>query len=184
MENGSSTSTTIKGKAIPSLSSDDAEAAIRRFQQFLTFETVSRTAPETGAYRACAEWLVSELEKIPVLQESRGGGRVFLLPEAPEHSPVVVACWKGTDESLPVILLNSHYDVVPVTPAWTRPAWEGHRENGRIYGRGTQDMKCVCMQYIEAIRRLSSSQNGGWKPSRSIYLTFVPDEGTNHDKCV
>lgn len=34
-------------------------------------------------------------------------------------------------------------------------------------------MKCVGMQYLEAIRRLKSS---GFQPKRSLYLSFVPDE--------
>ena len=34
-------------------------------------------------------------------------------------------------------------------------------------------MKCVGMQYLEAIRRLKSS---GFHPLRSVYLSFVPDE--------
>jgi aminoacylase len=34
-------------------------------------------------------------------------------------------------------------------------------------------MKCVCIQYVEAIRKLAA-QN--FQPARSIYLTFVPDE--------
>ena len=36
-------------------------------------------------------------------------------------------------------------------------------------------MKCVCMQYIEAIRVLVRDFPD-WKPARTIYLTFVPDE--------
>lgn len=34
-------------------------------------------------------------------------------------------------------------------------------------------MKCVGMQYLEAIRKLKAS---GFEPVRSIYLSFVPDE--------
>ena len=99
---------------------------------------------------------------------------VHLLLEAPEHSPVVLACWKGKDETLPIILLNSHYDVVPAAQVdWTVPAFEGLRKDGNIYGRGAQDMKCVCVQYIEAIRKLAST---GFTPERSIWLSFVPDE--------
>ncbi|TRZ01132.1 hypothetical protein DNTS_007855 [Danionella cerebrum] len=44
---------------------------------------------------------------------------------------------------------------------------------GNIYGRGTQDMKSVTIQYIEAIRRLKMS---GKRFPRTIHLTFVPDE--------
>jgi aminoacylase len=87
---------------------------------------------------------------------------------------VVVAHWKGTQPQLPVILLNSHYDVVPAAPEdWTLPPFEGIRKDGNIYGRGAQDMKCVCIQYMEAIRYLVTQK---FQPTRSIYLTFVPDE--------
>lgn len=34
-------------------------------------------------------------------------------------------------------------------------------------------MKCVGMQYLEAIRNLKAS---GFEPVRSVYLSFVPDE--------
>ena len=48
----------------------------------------------------------------------------------------------------------------------------------RLYGRGTQDMKIVCMQYIVAISRMVAD---GVTPARSVYLTFVPDEETGGD---
>ena len=56
------------------------------------------------------------------------------------------------------------------------PPFAGVRKNGNVYGRGAQDMKCVCLQYIEALRQIRL-QKPEWKPARSIYLTFVPDEG-------
>lgn len=40
------------------------------------------------------------------------------------------------------IVLSGHSDVVPVDPAdWTTPPFEAHRRDGRVYGRGTADMK-------------------------------------------
>ena len=90
------------------LTSEEAERAVESLCKFVTYETVSATAPTTGAYAECAKYIVSELEGLGFL------GDVHLLPEAPDHSPVVVAKWAGTDESLPIVLLNSHYDVVPV----------------------------------------------------------------------
>ena len=154
------------------LSDAEGEAAIERFCQFLRFPTVSSIAAENGAYVECASWLKNELEhKCKALDD------VFYLPEAPDHSPVVVALWKGRDESLPCILLNSHYDVVPAEDEdWTVPPFEGLRKDGRIYGRGSQDMKCVCLQYVEAISKLHALRPD-WKPERNVYLTFVPDEG-------
>lgn len=178
------------------LSDTEAEAAIERFQEFLRFETVSATGPSTGAYVKCAEFLQKELESIRNnSSNSSSNGKeqsdqdnnnlrshqllrdIHFLPEAPDHSPVVVAHWPGKDSSLPVLLLNSHYDVVPADlEAWTVPPFGAFRSpEGKIYGRGTQDMKCVCIQYIEAIRKLHAN-HPDWQPERDIYLTFVPDE--------
>ena len=155
---------------ITSLSAEEIEAAIGRFQEFIRFDTVSATSPTPGAYQRCAAFLKTQLESIPVLKD------VHFLKEAPDHSPVVVAHWAGKDTTLPILLLNSHYDVVPADfEKWTVPPFEALRKDGKIYGRGTQDMKCVCMQYLEAIRKLVQL-DPDWQPERSIYLTFVPDE--------
>lgn len=50
-------------------------------------------------------------------------------------------------------------DVVPVEQdKWVVDAFSGHvTEEGRIYGRGTQDMKSVAVQHLEAVRRLKES---------------------------
>ncbi|MBA0799033.1 hypothetical protein Gohar_009569, partial [Gossypium harknessii] len=89
--------------------------------------------------------------------------------------PIVLLQWPGSDPSLPSILLNSHTDVVPSEYSkWVHPPFGAHiDEQGNIFARGSQDMKCVGMQYLEAIRRLRSS---GFCPKRSLYLSFVPDE--------
>jgi aminoacylase len=151
------------------LTPSEAEDAISSFSKFLQFETVSATAPNTGAYREASQYLLQQLNSIPCLD------KIQCLEEAPDHSPVVVARWKGTDPTLPIILLNSHYDVVPAeTNDWTVEPFAGLRKDGRVYGRGAQDMKCVCIQYIQAIRKLNSMED--FQPTRSIYLTFVPDE--------
>lgn len=83
--------------------------------------------------------------------------------------------WFGTDHTLPAILLNSHTDVVPVSAShWTKDPFSAEMDSdGRIYARGAQDMKCVGIGYLEAIRRLKASE---FKPKRSIFLSFVPDE--------
>ncbi|XP_012257792.1 aminoacylase-1 [Athalia rosae] len=91
------------------------------------------------------------------------------------NKPIVIITWEGTEPSLPAILLNSHTDVVPVFPDhWTYPPFSAHMdEKGDIYARGSQDMKCVGIQYLEAIRRLKLN---GQRFKRTIHLSFVPDE--------
>lgn len=72
----------------------------------------------------------------------------------------------------PVLILNSHYDVVPAAlEDWTVDPFEAIRKDGKVYGRGAQDMKCVCVQYIEAIRKLHSI-HPEFRPQRTIHLTF------------
>lgn len=44
-------------------------------------------------------------------------------------------------------------------------------ENGKIYARGTQDMKSVGIQYLEAVRYLKEE---GQRFKRTIHLSFVP----------
>ena len=46
--------------------------------------------------------------------------------------------------------------------------------NGDIYARGTQDMKSVGIQHIEAIYRLKVEQKMTFK--RTIHLCFIADE--------
>jgi aminoacylase len=147
------------------LNRDEEVAAIDRFCQLITFPTVSSLAVASGAYQDCAKWLLDEC-RLLLFDDA------FWLPEAPDHSPVVVAIWKGRDATL----LNSHYDVVPAdVNDWSVPPFDGLRKDGKIYGRGTQDMKCVCTQYLEAIRQIKKTCPD-FIPTRTIYLTFVPDE--------
>ncbi|KGL98235.1 Aminoacylase-1, partial [Charadrius vociferus] len=100
---------------------------------------------------------------------------------------VLILTWQGTNPRLRSVLLNSHTDVVPVFEVlgWgkgrggARPcpsaimAAVPCRGPGNIYARGAQDMKCVSIQYLEAIRRLKAE---GKCFARTIHLTFVPDE--------
>ena len=46
-------------------------------------------------------------------------------------------------------------------------------EDGNIYARGSQDMKSVGIQYLEAIRRLKLN---GVTIKRTVHMSFVPDE--------
>lgn len=138
---------------------------VERLLEYLRFRTVSSEGP-SGSYQECAEWLRAYLEELglPV--------QVF---SPVENKPVVLATWQGEDTTLPGIILNSHYDVVPALPEhWEYDPFDAQvLDDGRIYGRGTQDMKSVFVGYVEAIHRLKEA---GFTPKRNIYLLVVPDE--------
>lgn len=66
-------------------------------------------------------------------------------------------------------------DVVAVADEyWTHPPFDaGIDEDGKIFGRGAQDMKCVGMQYLAAIREL---KRNGVRMKRTIHIVYTPDE--------
>lgn len=57
----------------------------------------------------------------------------------------------------PTLILNGHVDVVPVgdEDLWSVPPWEATCTEGRVYGRGSADMKgalCCALSAVRAIR--------------------------------
>lgn len=142
------------------------EEAIEYFTDILKFQTISSLGPINGSYNQCIEWLKQKCEEINL--------KITLINESKDNKPILIAEWEGSNLNLPCIFLNCHYDVVPIIEsAWTVPPFEGYRKDGKIYGRGSQDMKCVVVQYIIAIKRLKLN---GFIPLRTICLSFVPDE--------
>lgn len=83
--------------------------------------------------------------------------------------------WVGTKPELKSIILNSHMDVVPVFEEfWThKPFAADMDEEGRIYARGSQDMKCVGMQYLAALRHFKKNK---MQFKRTIHAMFVAEE--------
>ncbi|MEM6761480.1 MAG: acetylornithine deacetylase [Pseudomonadota bacterium] len=54
----------------------------------------------------------------------------------------------------PPVLLSGHSDVVPVEgQAWTKPPFSLTRAEGKLFGRGTADMKGFCAAAIAAMER-------------------------------
>jgi aminoacylase len=100
---------------------------------------------------------------------------------SPCGDPIVILTWKGTDPTKQSVLLNSHMDVVSVFPEhWTYPPFSAHKtEDGKIYARGSQDMKCVGMQHLESVRRLKAA---GKSLLRTLHLSFLPDEEAGGSK--
>ena len=89
------------------------------------------------------------------------GADVQLLPAIgrPEHTPqhprINVVGRHGTATG-PAIHLNGHFDVVPAGLGWTRDPFGGEIADGRLYGRGSCDMKAglaAAVFAVEAIRR-------------------------------
>ncbi|XP_034663775.1 aminoacylase-1-like [Drosophila subobscura] len=136
---------------------------IKIFREYLRIPTVHPNVDYTG----CVEFLKRQAAGL--------GLPVDVVYPVNEKNPVVIMKWLGSQPELPSIILNSHTDVVPVFPEkWTHEPFSADLDaEGRIFARGSQDMKCVGTQYLGAIRALKAS---GYQPKRTVYLTYVPDE--------
>ncbi|KAG5187829.1 hypothetical protein JKP88DRAFT_353573 [Tribonema minus] len=145
---------------------DGERPEVSRFREFLRIRSISGEGPK-GVYQTAVDWLTRYVDDLLHLS--------WETVSPCKGKPILIVKWPGSEPSLPSVVLNSHYDVVPAMQEhWTVDAFAAEKtEEGRIYGRGAQDMKCVCIQYLEAIRRLIERR---WQPRRTVYLTFVPDE--------
>ncbi|XP_041990883.1 aminoacylase-1-like isoform X1 [Salvia splendens] len=142
---------------------EDSSSIISRFQEYLRINT----AQPNPSYYEAADFISSQAKSLSLDLE---------ILEFAKGKPLLLLKWAGTNPALSSILLNSHTDVVPAEHhKWNHPPFDAHLDpsTGHIYARGSQDMKCVGIQYLEAIRKLQAS---GFRPLRTVYLTFVPDE--------
>jgi len=140
----------------------EEDPAVTLFREYVRIETVQPNPDNDGAMKFLIDYAKSL--DLP-----------YVIHECVPGKPILIMTWEGTDPALTSVILNSHTDVVPVFPEhWIHPPFSAHKDElGNIYGRGTQDMKCVGIQHLEAIRRLKSA---GKRMKRTIHLTFVPDE--------
>ena len=73
------------------------------------------------------------------------------------------------------LILNGHVDVVPTGPEelWHESPWSGSIKNGKIYGRGSTDMKGGLSAAIFAVQIL---QKIGFKPNGDVMVQSVVGE--------
>ena len=125
--------------------------------------------PPGDGYAACAETIGRRL--------SACGFDVQYLAadDRPEHTARhprinVVGHRRGRSDR-PLVHLNGHFDVVPAGAGWTVDPFEPIVRDGRIYGRGSCDMKAglaAAVYAAEAIRRAGVELNGTVEISGSV----------------
>ncbi|KAG8318651.1 adenylate cyclase [Homalodisca vitripennis] len=141
---------------------DSDSQAIENFKEYLRIPSVQ---PDCD-YSGCVSFLKSQANRLKL---------PISVHEVAQKKPVVIISWVGIQPDLPSLLLSSHMDVVPVyEDKWTHAPFGAEQdESGNIYARGAQDMKCVGIQYLEAVYRLKTQ---GYSPLRTIHICFTPDE--------
>jgi acetylornithine deacetylase len=90
-------------------------------------QSIVRIPSVSGDEEACRDFLANWLDDRGV--DVRVSGRN------------VWAVVEGRAEGDRGLLLLTHVDVVPVGPGWSRDAWDGALEGGKVFGRGSNDAK-------------------------------------------
>jgi acetylornithine deacetylase len=123
----------------------------------LLVSTPSVTGEEAAVADVAAAWL-------------RARGVEAQVVEAAPGRPNVIASIGSGPRGL---VLNGHYDVVPAGDGWTRDPWGAEIADGRLYGRGSADMKagvaCAMAAFVAAARAVP-------EPKARLLLTLVIDE--------
>ncbi|HHW06294.1 MAG TPA: M20 family metallopeptidase [Clostridia bacterium] len=89
----------------------------------------------------------------------------------------VLARIKGETGDVPSLIWLAHLDTVPAGEGWTKDPFGGEIIDGRLYGRGSADMKGGLAAAMVALRRLASQ---GFKPRGDLLLVASVDEEGPH----
>ena len=148
--------------ALPLLAQETLEQRAQRFcVDLVRIDTTNPPGNETRA----AEYIRRELAKVGIPAELLGG----------EPSRLnVVARLKAAAPTARPLLLMAHTDVVPIDPKqWTVPAFASVIRDGYLYGRGTQDDKCLLAAEMSILVELKVR---GVRLKRDIILVAEADE--------
>jgi succinyl-diaminopimelate desuccinylase len=111
--------------------------------------------PPGDAYGACAELLGERLRR-------RGFDVSYVRAEGTpgdsgRYPRVNVVARREGARLGPCVHFNGHIDVVPAGQGWTVDPWRGEVRDGRVYGRGTCDMKGGLAAAVVAVETLLES---------------------------
>ena len=131
-------------------------------RKLLTFNTMN----PPGQERACAEYLGKLLGD---------GGFETDLYEFAEGRTSLVARIQGNNDRAP-ICFTGHIDTVPLgATRWTKDPLKGEIEGGRIYGRGSSDMKGGVAAMVIAGLRVAELSKG--RAGLSLVITAGEETG-------
>jgi acetylornithine deacetylase len=162
--------------AIDTAVESQAKGLVAFLRRLVSYASVS--GHEQDAQRAMAaeyDRLGLETEIIPSSRERLEHHPAFSDDGIPFVDRLnVVGRWRGAGGGRSLIL-NGHMDVVPTGDVgqWTHDPWAGDVAQGRMYGRGSCDMKAGLAAAVYAVRAL---QLIGFRPRGDVLLESVIGE--------
>ena len=141
------------------------EETARIARDLIRFDTTNYGDGRSNGETEAAEYLGALLE---------GLGLSTTYVDAAEGRTSVVSRVKGSDSSLPALVVHGHTDVVPADPAnWSVDPFAGEILDGMLWGRGAVDMKNTDAMIIGALTDILGS---GRRPKRDLVVAFFSDE--------
>ncbi|MEM9207530.1 MAG: acetylornithine deacetylase/succinyl-diaminopimelate desuccinylase family protein [Pseudomonadota bacterium] len=149
---------------------DHADDLVRLTQDLVRFPTVN---PPGEGYLECAEFVRDRL--------SNSGFETQLIraesadADSEKHPRYNVLARADGSDSGPTVHFNSHIDVVPTGVGWSVDPFGGDVKDGKVFGRGTCDMKgglAASILAAEAIRAVFPNHPG------SLEVSATADEET------
>jgi carboxypeptidase PM20D1 len=149
----------------------NVDAAAQHLGEAIRFRTISHQDPKDDDPKAWDDqraWLQTTYPKFNAVaqREVIGGG-------------ALVYTWKGSDPTLPAVVLMAHQDVVPVSAGtegqWKAPPFSGAIKEGAVWGRGSIDDKGSLIALMEACETLAAQ---GFTPKRTVIVVSGEHEET------
>ena len=142
------------------------QAAQDLLSKLIAFDTSNLPGNE----RPCAEFLAEYLSSKGFVTE------VQALPEDSSRANIIASIGNPAGKKL---IYNGHIDVVPVSEGWTSDPFHAEVRDGKLYGRGTCDMKGGVAAMTEAA--IALVEDGFDFSGSQLMLVFVCDEEL-HDR--
>ncbi|MDQ3653451.1 MAG: dipeptidase [Chloroflexota bacterium] len=149
-----------------SLLASRQDAHLQELVDLLRIPSVSTEPARAGDVVTAAEVVAQRLRT--------AGVPIVDTVQTPLH-PVVIGEWV-IDDTRPTVLIYGHYDVQPEEPVelWETPAFEPTIRDGKLYARGSSDMKGNLLTAIQGVEAIASAHGG--VPPINVKFIFEGEE--------
>jgi acetylornithine deacetylase/succinyl-diaminopimelate desuccinylase-like protein len=164
--------TADEGERIESAVDDLSDEAISFLQRMIRTPSVN----PPGDYAAVVDLIDDEFESYGWGVERVCADDEFLAARDIQYPRRNVLGYATRGDG-PTILLNAHYDTVPVDESlWSVDPFGGERRDGRVWGRGARDSKGRIATYALVLRALSEAD--ALPEGATLVLAVTADEET------
>ncbi len=147
------------------------EWAISVLKKFIEIPTVNPPGEKYGEFASKASKVLEDLGFSVEVHEVPKSVVEKYYPEYADHPRYIVIGRLGGGK--PTIQFNGHYDVVPPGAGWSMDPFKPVIRKGRVYGRGSVDMKGGIVASLLAIKAFTESFK---EFEGTIEVALVPDE--------